>query len=505
MSDKSLVRRTKIQVTFAGVDISADLKKYFLSMSYTDNEADETDDLQIKLEDREGVWLCKWLNTAIQAAAASPPSSTQNTYTVTAGGGLNVRSGPGTSYSKLGTLDYGAEVSVSSVKEGWAVISYSGKTAYVSMEYLRAVSRGRDSSGAWKVGEAVVASGRPQYSSEGSGAPGDAVSEYHGTITYLNLQAGVPYPIHVDQLGWFAESQVRPIGETEREDGGESGIKGMHIQAAIIRENWNSDGKDGVLECGSFELDGVEASGPPSVIVIKGTSLPYRSTVRQTKKSKAWEEYTLSGIAREMAAKNGMACMFEAAEDPWISRAEQVNQSDIAFLQALCNRYGISLKATANILILFDQAAYEKKPAVKIITRGKAGGYIKYKLRTGENDTQYGACHVSYTDPSGKTIEYTHTLEDADEDSQTLEIRQKVRSVSEAKALAEKMLRLKNKYEYSADFTFPGDPALVAGLAVELRDFGAFSGKYLISQAKHAVSGSGYTVNIKLRKVLEGY
>lgn len=56
-------RRTVIRLTFEGVDISADINRNLLSMTYTDNEEDKTDDLQLSLDDREGVWLGNWLNT----------------------------------------------------------------------------------------------------------------------------------------------------------------------------------------------------------------------------------------------------------------------------------------------------------------------------------------------------------------------------------------------------------------------------------------------------------
>ena len=67
------------------------------------------------------------------------------------------------------------------------------------------------------------------------------------------------------------------------------------------------------------------------------------------------------------------------------------------------------------------------------------------------------------------------------------------------------MLRLKNKYEYTATFTLPGNPDLVAGVTVMLSGWGAWDGKYIISQAKHTIGKSGYTTQIRLRHVLEGY
>lgn len=85
------------------------------------------------------------------------------------------------------------------------------------------------------------------------------------------------------------------------------------VSASILRKNWASDGKDIALTCGGFELDGVEASGPPATVNIKATSLPFGTIVRQTKKSKAWEKYNLSGIAGEIAGTGGMQLMYEAA------------------------------------------------------------------------------------------------------------------------------------------------------------------------------------------------
>ena len=52
--------------------------------------------------------------------------------------GLNVRSGPGTSYSRIGGLSRGYTVVVLSTANGWSKILYSGsKIGYVSAQYLK--------------------------------------------------------------------------------------------------------------------------------------------------------------------------------------------------------------------------------------------------------------------------------------------------------------------------------------------------------------------------------
>lgn len=517
MSETTQARRTAISVFFAGTDITSSLQKYLLSLTYTDNEEDSTDDLQIKLQDRDGIWLESWLNTVIQTAAGSETENVEKQYKVTAKSGVAVHSSKEGKSKTLGTLAYGNVISVKTIEEGWASFKYSDKTGYVKEEYLQPIYMAGSgnstvssstSSNSWNIGDEVVVSGRPQYTSYGTGKPGANVTNYKGSITHLNLKSGVPYPIHIGHLGWFAENQVNKVGGTavgayeQNED--EVG-KGMKIQASIMRMNWKGNNEIEKMECGQFELDSVTAQGPPATITIKGTSLPYSSTIRQTKKSKSWENYSLSGIAKEIAEKNGMTCMFLCSKDTNYTRVEQYRISDIGFLQKLSQDAGFSLKITNGIIVVFDQAAYESRESIKTIYRGKAGGYTKYKLNTGENDV-YTSCRVSYTDTEGNLITATAYIKDYDEkkeDNQCLEIKQKVANTAEALTLATKSLRLYNKYEFTASFTFPGDPSLLAGCVVDLNGWGAWDGKYIIKQAKHSVSNSGYTTQVTLRRALK--
>lgn len=498
MSDKTLARRTDAQVFFDGTDITKDIRPFLLDITYTDNEEDETDDLQINLADRDDIWLCKWLNTAIYAAVELQSGSVTEAYTVTASSGVNVRSGEGTGYAKLGNLAYGSTVPVISLNGSWAKISYSGGIGYVHTDYIKKAGAALDK---WEIGDDVIVSGRPQYTSYGEGTPGANVTNYNGKVTYLNLSA--PYPICVGYLGWFALSQVSKAGSAAASSEPGTASKGLSIQAAFVRQNWNGDGKDSLLECGQFELDGVTASGPPAKITIKGTALPYSSTIRQIAKSKSWENYTLKGILTEIASKNGMTFLFSGGSNPFYNRVEQYKQSDIQFLKKLCNDAGCSLKVSNNILIIFDQATYEKKKAIFTIDK-KEYKDQRYSLKTEKNNT-YTSCEVRWTTASGKRISGTAYIEDYKEDSeknQCLRITQKVSSVAEAKNLAEKLLRLHNKFELTASFTLPGDPKLLAGCTVTLKNWGAFDGKYIIKKAKHQLNKSGYNTQIDLRKVL---
>ena len=180
---------------------------------------------------------------------------------------------------------------------------------------------------------------------------------------------------------------------------------------------------------------------------------------------------------------------------------EQTKQSDIAFLKKLCQDAGISIKATDGKLVLFDQADYEAKAPVRTIEKGK-GGYAQYKLASGSADSKYAKCRVRYLNPAtGTCIE--GTAEDGDvSGEQCLEITAKVGSIGEAQALAQKLLRLHNKLALTGTITTQGDVGLVAGVTVQLKGWGGWDGKYLVTQATHTVGSGGYTTQIRIRKVL---
>lgn len=439
MSDKTLARRTAVKLYFKGTDISKDLSKYLLSLSFTDKEEDETDDISISLDDREGKWIKDWLNT----------NKTGGTKTE----------------SKKGEVKAGN------------IVQFKGGPVYISSTAAEpTVTRG-----ASKCKCTVANSNAHPY--------------------HLISQDGKKV------YGWVNASDVEGGTVTTKKTTKESekrAFKGTEIHAMVIQKNPYSDGKDKVLDCGVFEIDSVNYTGPPQKLSIKATSIPYKAELRQTKHNKVWENTTLKNMAEKIGKRSNFKVMYLSNSNPVYKRKEQINMTDIAFLKKMCKNAGISLKVTSKTIVLFDAADYEKKKEVKKIKAGK-GNILSYSFSTKTADTAYSSCHVIYTDPdTKKTIEATYKPENANKDGQTLEIKQKVSSVAEAMELARKSLRAKNKGETTAEFTLVGDVDYVAGITVRVYGYGEFNGKYIVEQATHNITG-GYKVQIKLRSCLEGY
>lgn len=438
MSNRNQARRTEIKLKFKGIDITRDLEKYLLSLTYTDNEEDKTDDISITLDDRGNKWLTEWLNTKNAAKTVQAPEKKE-----------------------------------------------------------------------FAVGDIVQFKGGPVYISSMAASPTVNRGASRCKLTIKNSNA---HPLHLISedgarvYGWVNACDVeggeadQPQQEKERK-----AFKGTEIHAVIIQKNPLSDGKDKVHDCGIFEIDSVDFSGPPDKLEIKATSIPYSSTLRQTEKTKVWENNTLKNIGTAIAASNGMQLMYISNYNPAYKRKEQLNISDIVFLQSLCKGAGISLKVTSKTIVMFDAAEYEKRPEVKKLKKGKEN-ILSYRLSTKTADTEYAKCTVSYTDPITKEkIEATYTKPGGDgENAQELKIEEKVNSREEALILARKYLRAKNRGETTAQITVIGDVGYCAGITVRLYGYGEYDGKYIVETATHKLTG-GYTTDLKLRSCLEDY
>ena len=280
---------------------------------------------------------------------------------------------------------------------------------------------------------------------------------------------------------------------------------GLSVEATIIQRNFEGDGREKSLSCGKFELDTVSGSGFPTQLKLKCTSLSASSGIRDTKRTRAWDNVTLRYIAERIATSNQMECMYIAQGNVRYTHREQYNETDIAFLKRLCKAAGIALKVTENNLVLFDENEFEKKEAVCTFKFGKSN-ILSWSFQKSMLGASYSSCHVSYTNSSGITIEYTYTPRiDNPGTGTVLEINEKVENREEARKLAMKRLRERNKSSFSMSLSVVGSVLLAGGETCRLKGWGMFDGKYIISSATHSISGSGYTTDLELSRALEEY
>lgn len=300
--------------------------------------------------------------------------------------------------------------------------------------------------------------------------------------------------------------------------------RGATLDITICTYNWSdlySEEED--LQLGKFEIDELEVSSAPNVVTIKAVAISIGddSTLRSTLRSHTWENISVQKAANDIAWQNGMKLQWYCDDNPNIDKLEQNDESDLDVLQKICDDAGFALKVTTDTIIIFDVEKFEKEdvyaeyyhPGTTILNivenqskPVQTDALLNYSFKAKIRDV-YKKCHVKYAKDKDKSvIESTFVAPDKKEkEGATLEVHQQVSSQAEADRLAKKKLREKNCEEFTGSFSSDGNMGLCAGETIEMLGFGNFSGKYIITQAKHDISSSGFTSSVEIRKCLDGY
>ncbi|MED1803022.1 phage late control D family protein [Brevibacillus porteri] len=327
--------------------------------------------------------------------------------------------------------------------------------------------------------------------------------KYENMDISADLQPDLKSWTYTDNLSGQADDiQITLVDTAHKWIGSWMPSTGAVLKGAIIRENFESEGKSDKLPLGQFEIDTVDFNFPPSEVTIKGISVPESSSLRGQAKSQAWEKTKLSVIAGDKAKKASLKLLFDVDENPEYDRIEQTEETDLSFIVRLCNDAGLCVKVTGTHLVILDEAKYERQTSITTINKNAA---IKSFKGSTTSTGMYRSCRVEFHDPKKKKkIKAVFTPPNAPKTGRELFINQKVESIAEAMRLAKKKLREANKNAVKVSLSVVGDPLYVAGITLDLNDFGLFDGKYIVTQATHSQQ-SGYDTSLQLRRCLEGY
>mgnify|MGYP004468427735 FL=1 len=171
--------------------------------------------------------------------------------------------------------------------------------------------------------------------------------------------------------------------------------KEHNLEVALTFAYWDSPETFSNYHAGNFTVDDITFSGPPSVCVVKGISIPASSDFTSTKRSKVWNNVTLKQIAQEKMAEYGMTNLFYYGAEPVIEVVEQADQTDSEFLYDLCKHEGMFLKIYKVGFVIFDKKIYEARGCKAEFTIDDMESYSW-------NSTLVG----TYT---GATVQYTNT------------------------------------------------------------------------------------------------
>lgn len=278
--------------------------------------------------------------------------------------------------------------------------------------------------------------------------------------------------------------------------------------------------------CGSFYVDQVRFSGAPKIVEIRAVSIPLSKPIRRRKRTRAWEGHDLKKIAQGICSEAGMTLVFDSELNPMFDRVDQNKESDLSFINRLCEESGLSLKVTDNQMVIFDRELYEKRDPVYSFELGQSE-IINYDFETTQSES-YKSVTVKWRDTAQKkkntaasfswdlkepatkkvnpaVMTYTYTDPNASDSDQEYFLKRRATSQDEAKRLAKAKLRALNSRRMTGSMTVVGNPVLSAGEVIACIGFGAFDGNFIIEEASHDFGSGGYTTTLRLRRVNKEY
>lgn len=304
---------------------------------------------------------------------------------------------------------------------------------------------------------------------------------------------------HTDALDDRADSLTLELEDARHLWSGAWRVEdGQFVEAEIVLYDPKRGPAPFRADLGSFEVDEVTNSGPPSVARIKASAVHVSTGFRRDERSKAYENVTIATPLREIAGRHGLE--LKVVSDgplPRLQEVEQRRQSDLAFASELCAGAGLFLRLFKRSMWVGTRAALvEGVPPVPLSPEDVTTWEFTRRAYR-----KYRACEVRYHSPTkGKLV--THTAEaGGSRVGGVLRVSRKAATATEAERIARAALAEANREGYAGSLRLPGRVDLTAGSVVRLAGFGGgqHDGDWLVTQADRSVTASGgYTVSLVL-------
>ncbi|WP_419851641.1 phage late control D family protein [Actinobacillus pleuropneumoniae] len=275
--------------------------------------------------------------------------------------------------------------------------------------------------------------------------------------------------------------------------------QGDKLKAAIGYAN------EQLVEIGAFEIDEVEYEYKPSTITLRALSTGV-SKANRTLQPKAYEKTTLAQIVGIVANRLKLKVVGKIKAIP-IQRVTQYQERDVEFLARLAKEYHHSFKIVGSQLVFTDKSELGNRSPVVELDESQCKS-IRLRDRIKDTAKQvdvsgYDASGKKLVKKSQKSTALRKNIKQAKASSEdTLKVVSRGETVEQAEARAEAALSEQNEDQSAGDITLIGNPKLVAGTTILLRNLGVFSGKYLIKSSRHTIlRNQGYTTSIEVRMI----
>jgi len=258
----------------------------------------------------------------------------------------------------------------------------------------------------------------------------------------------------------------------------------------------------GLVDKGQFKVDEVEHSGTPDLVVIRARSADFTAEGR-IRRLEAFTDKTLGQIIDQIAGRLGVSAkVAPALAGRMIPVFEQGRMSDLALLEALGRRYDAVATVKGGRLVFAPIGAGTT-----------AGGQALPRAAIARTDGDQHSWRRAARDTYSGVTAYWHDPEAAERKGETAgdagpdgkgakKLKRTFGNQADAKAAAEAEHRRQQRGAATMTITLAlARPELYPEQRVTLSGYGKpeiDGGRWLIGQARHEISGRGFTTQLQL-------
>lgn len=280
--------------------------------------------------------------------------------------------------------------------------------------------------------------------------------------------------------------------------------KGDKLDCMFNFTNWDYEGNDWEVDCGRFTLDDMSFIGGSKTMQISAVALPASNSFSVRKRVKTWKKITLRKIGKTISKRYGLKYKYNGPKIT-VATLEQDEESDMQFMYKICKKYGLGMKIYNEKLVIFDPGKMEQKAAVLAFTPQH---FINGNWSFNDSlDGVYNGARINYKSGGEESSEtksvYFGKVKEKSKKARTLKVSETARSRADAKYIACAAINASNEDATTISGDVWPNEKLVAGVCIELQNFGKASGKYMIDKLTINTTAGGSTYSIEAHKCVK--
>lgn len=245
-----------------------------------------------------------------------------------------------------------------------------------------------------------------------------------------------------------------------------------------IWNEWQPQNNDVVITnnryCSSGEMyiNDIQSQGGTFTLIL----LPTKTSAKQ-KKTKIWRKVKLSEVISDVSKNTGLKVQTIGFTDYFYNALVQTDETDINFLNRICNLEGYKVKVYDGTIVVFDEKILMNEAPSDVV---KLTDVNSYSFDNG--DATLKSVTVKYYDvANGNIISYTATNENINGGSVTSVIR--VDTPAQAERYANNILFDNNKMAVCGSLSMKYADVFATGSVITLEDFKGYNGKYYVYES----------------------